>query len=384
MKTRINSVLKSPNNAMKDLDQYFDKATRQKEIVPLPEIDEILSLKEQHVQNHSPNLLYALFHRREFGFATLSIFAVLLASITVFLVVEDRAQVDQEVFVPQAQRRVMHLVNSISASPKYGEITISQFGSGTNPDITVIPIHLRSKFELSEDKLKLLGITFTDTLVKYEGNVKGKGYVRFSVPKASAEAPFFDTRVLIGPTRAGIKEYDFYPWFLTDENGLQGSRYQFGGREPAGKMTNSFFLNAIDELIPIQIDRPGFKKVIFWFSQTPQLMNILESAAMISKNTEILDNPKTDRTNRTIQIEIFPTITKGDVQVIANVLKEQKLEISLLNSSGEVLQVPVNNQVLEEGDHNFSMDLSTFEKGLYFVRIKSDPGLITIHRLFKE
>jgi hypothetical protein len=369
---------------MKDLDQYFDKAARQEEIVSLAEIAEILSRQEQNVKNHPTNPLYALFHRRETGFAALAIFAVVLGSIIVFLRVPDRSHADQEVFVPQTQRRVMHLVNNIAASPENGEIAVSQFGSDTNPGATAIPIHIRSKFELSEDKLNLLGITFTDTLIKFEGNVKGKGYLRLSVSKAAAEAPFFDSRVLIGPTRAGLKEYEFYPWFLTNDNGMQGSRYQFGGREAAGKMRNSFFLNAIDELIPIQIDRPGFKKVIFWFSQTPELMNILESAARISENTEIPDDANADKTNRTIQIELFPTITKGDVQVVANVLKEQKLEIALLNSSGEVLQVPVNQQVLNKGDHHFTMDLSTLRKGLYFVRIKSDPGLTTIHRLFKE
>jgi hypothetical protein len=113
-------------------------------------------------------------------------------------------------------------------------------------------------------------------------------------------------------------------------------------------------------------------------------MKILESAAMISNNTGTLPSESPDKGNRTIQIEIFPTITEDHVQVIAKVLKQQKLEMSLLNSSGEVVQVPVNNRVLKEGDHNFSMDLSTFRRGLYFVRIKSDPGLITIHRLFKK
>lgn len=369
---------------MKDLDQYFDKAARQEEIVSLAEIAQILSRLKQDVQDHPTNPLYALFHRREIRFAALGIFAVLLGSIVVFLSVHDRSNAGQEVFVPQTQRRVMHLVNSIAASSENREITVSQFGSETTPDVTAIPIHLRSKFELSEEKLKLLGITFTDTLIRYEGNVKGKGYLRLLVPKGAAEAPIFDSRVLIGPTRAGAKEYAFYPWFLTNDNGLQGSRYQFGGREPAGKMTNSFFLNAIDQLIPIQVKRPGFEIAIFWFSQTPELMNILESAAMISKNTEIQNSPKTDRTNRTIQIEIFPTITKGDIQVVAKVLKKQKLEIAVLNSSGEVLQIPVNNQVLAEGDHKLAIDLSTFRKGLYFIRLKSDPGLITIHRLFKE
>jgi hypothetical protein len=369
---------------MKDLDEYFDAAGRQNEVVTLTEIEKILSSREQHAQRLSHNFLSTLFQPNEFSFAAIGIFIMVLGSVAAFLVVQDKTHIDQEVFIPPAQRRVMHLVKNISDRPENREIRISQFGSGPNSEVTAIPIHLRSKFELSEDKVNLLGITYSDELVKYEGNAKGKGYVRFLVPKGNAESfSKIDIHVLVGPLRAGVKEYDFYPWFLTDENGFQGPRYQFGGREPDGKMTNSFFWNVIDELIPIQIDRPGFKKVIFWFSQSPELMKILESAAMISKNTETLGNPKTDIANRTIQIEIFPTITKGDVQVIANVIDKQKLEIALLNSAGEVLQVPFD-QVLETGNHKFSMDLSTLRKGLYFVRIKSDPGLITIHRLFKE
>ena len=85
-----------------------------------------------------------------------------------------------------------------------------------------------------------------------------------------------------------------------------------------------------------------------------------------------------------LQIEIFPTITKGEVQVIANVVKKQKLEIAVLNSAGEILQILINEQVLNKGDHHFTLDLSTLREGLYFVQIKSDPGLTTIHRLFKE
>jgi hypothetical protein len=363
---------------MKDLDQYFDKAARQEEIVTLSEISEILSRQDQNVQNRSTNPWYALFQRRETGFAALAIFAVLLGCVIVFLGIPDRSHVDQEVFVPQTQRRVMRLVNSISANPKNGKITVSQFGTDTSPDETIIPIHLRSKFELSEDKLKLLGITFTDTLIKYEGNVKGKGYVSFSVLKTISTSVSVDDK-----QKPGVKEFEFYPWFLSDEAGFQGVRYRFDN-EPALKMTQSFFYDVIDQLIPIQVNRPGFKKVIFWFSQTPELMNILESAAMISKNTEILDDVNIDRTNRTIQIEIFPTITKGEVQVIANVLMKQTLEIALLNSGGEILQIPINQQVLNKGDHHFTMDLSTLKRGLYFVRIKSDPGLTTIHRLFKE
>jgi|GEM_PF-6018986 len=363
---------------MKDLDQYFEKAARQEEIVSLAEIAEMLSRPEQNVQNHPTNPWYAIFHRKETVFAALAIFAVLLGSIVVFLGVPDRSRVDQEVFVPQTQRRVMHLVSSISASPKNEKITVSQFGTDTSPDGTTIPIHLRSKFELSEDRLKLLGITFTDTVVKYEANVKGKGYVSFSIEKTISTSVSVDDK-----QKSGVKEFEFYPWFLSDEDGFQGVQYRFEN-EPALKMTKSFFYDAIDQLIPIQVNRPGFTKVTFWFSQTPELMDILESAAMISENIKIPDDETADKRNRTIEIEIFPTITRGEVQVIANVLEEQKLEIALLNSAGEILQIPIHQQVLNKGDHRFTMDLSTLGKGLYFVRIKSEPGLTTIHRLFKE
>lgn len=369
---------------MKSLDSYFEKARAQKEIVPLAEIDKMLSLKHEHTRIRSTNSIYAFARRKQFRLGVSACLTIVAVCTLAVLVYENRTHAEEEVFIPQAQRRVMHLVKNISDRPQNPEITVSQFGADASPEGTTIPIHLRSKFALSEEKLKLLGITFHQDYIEYEGNVKGKGYLAFRILRTGAKAlrNFSPLELSDGP-RPGIKEYEFYPWFMTDEAGYQGFLYRFAN-EPALKMTNSFFLSAIDELIPIQIDRPGFEKVIFWFSQTPQLMNILEAAAMVSKGPQNSHDINTDQTKRTIQIEIFPTITKGHVQVVVNVLKKQKLEISLLNSSGEVLQVPVNNQTLQEGDYDFLLDLSTFRKGLYFIRIKSAPGVTTVHRLFKE
>lgn len=377
---KTSSVLKPTIRDMEKLDQYFDKGRLAKEIVSLSEIDDVLSSHHQRVKRQ-PVYSYDLFQRKGFRFASLTIFAIVIGSIVVLLI-QDKTH-DQEVYIPQKQRRIMHLVNNISDRPHNREISVSQFGSPRHPVATGIPIHLRSKFELSEDKLKLIGIRYYDDYIQYEGNVEG-GYVSFALFKIGSIPPanVHPLEVSDGQ-RTGVKNYEFYPWFMTDEAGYQGFRYRLA-KEPALKMTSSFFLNSIDELIPIQVNRPGFKKAIFWFSQTPELMNILESAAMIPKNTDVSDHSRTDRTSETIEIEIFPTITKGEVQVITKVIEEQKLEITLLNSSGEVLQMPVSNQVLTEGDHKFTIDLSTLRKGLYFLRIKSDPGLITIHRLFKE
>jgi hypothetical protein len=362
---------------MKDLEEYFDKAARQEEILPLAEIGELLSRKEQYAQNRGGDTPSPFFHRRGFTLATLGICVLVLA--VIFLLDHRGVREGEEVFVPRAQRRVMHLVKNISDGPVNPEIRVSQFGMGNRPQGRGIPIHMRSKFELSEEKMKLLGITISDTLIKYEGNVKGRGYVSFLVPKEKNwTSVSVDDR-----QRADVKEYEFYPWFMSGDDGRQGVRYRFGN-EPAAKMTESFFDDVVDELVPIQVDRPGFKKVIFWYSQTPELMNILESAAMVSRNDEAPGEADTDIANKTIQVEIFPTITKGEVNVITTVLKKQKLEIALLNSSGDVLQIAVDKPVLNTGDHQFTMDLSSFRQGLYFVRIKSEPGLITIHRVFKE
>jgi hypothetical protein len=364
---------------MKDLDEYFDKAARQGEIVPLAEISNLLSRKEPRAKNHAGDASRSFFRRREFAFAAFGMCVIVVGAIVLLSPVRHGRYAGQEVFVPLGQRRVMHLVKNISEGPENREIRVSQFGRGDNPQVSGIPIHLRSKFELSEEKLKLLGVTITDTLIKYEGNVKGKGYVSFLVPKMKNwTSVSVDDR-----QRADVKEYEFYPWFMSGEDGRQGVRYRFE-KEPAAKMTQSFFDDVVDELVPIQVDRPGFRKVIFWFSQTPALMDILETAAMVSENDEAPGEADTDVADKTIQVEIFPTITKGEVNVVASVLKKQKLEIALLNSSGDVVQIAVDKDVVDKGDHQFTMDLSSFRQGLFFVRIKSEPGMTTIHRVFRE
>jgi hypothetical protein len=360
---------------MEKLDQYFDKAKKENEIVPLSDIDNIILSKNNAVQQkYNTQFFYNLFHRREYVYLASFAFTILLISVIATLVIEPKNP-NNELFIPEGQRRIVHLVKNISAYPQNSKISLSQFGSSSNLEASKIPIHLRTKFELSEEQLKLLGITFSDQFTKYEGNVTNHGYVSFSVETTKSVSVTVDNK------RPGVKEYPFYPWFLSNEEGRQNVRYRFNN-EDSLKMTNAFFLSVIDQLIPIQVARPGFKKVIFWYSQTPELMNILESAAMVSNNSKRTDD--SDRKRNTIDIQIFPTITTGVVQIVARVHKEQNLEISVLNSSGEIILVPIDNQDLKEGEHNFSMDLSNFGNGLYFIRIKSNPGFITIHRLFKE
>ena len=201
----------------------------------------------------------------------------------------------------------------------------------------------------------------------------GKGYVSFLVKG------IWSRSVTIKSKEKGVPEYSFYPWFMSDENGLQTVRYQFDG-EDSLKMTNAFFASVVDQLIPVQVNRFGISNTIFWFAQTPELMRILESAAQVSETD---DTYTAEKREASPDIQLFPTISKGPVTVTAKIFREQNLEIAVLSSSGEVLKV-VNKPRLTSGEHNVELDFTELKRGLYFVRIKSTPGLTTMHRVFKE
>ncbi|MBT1696058.1 T9SS type A sorting domain-containing protein [Fulvivirgaceae bacterium PWU4] len=368
---------------MKKLEDYFQKAKDQEPLMNIGEVENLLS------KSHAPFVTRAeaflnLFRKEKKLYPSLIAFTMLTFFIISLVFLQDtfKQQAEQEVFIPESQKRITRLVNNLSENSTHPSIQLKPIGGSQAKANKHIPTHLGSAFELSEEKLKLLGITFDVDRITYEGNVKGSGYVAFNVGPAitgNGKSVIIDDN-----QKAGIREYDFYPWFLSDEVGHQTVRYRFDN-EPALKMTNAFFYSAIDDLIPIQIQRDGFKKVIFWFSSTPKLLSLLESAA----NVDAGNSPRPykeglEQKKATINIELYPTITTGRVEVKTVVSKAQKLEISVLSSSGEVVLIPVALQSLKEGDHNFSFDLSGFNNGLYFVRIKSAPGLITIHRLFKE
>jgi hypothetical protein len=369
---------------MKDLEDYFNAARKTEPPQSLQEIKNIINRTEQP-QSFS-NIDQLFYKRKSFIYLSLTISTMLLTLIISLIAFQDPKSSDQEVFIPDSQQRLVRLVKGITIDSTSSAIRLSPVGRKTvylskdsviavQKAVESIPLHLRSTLQLPNETLILLGIIITDFNIRYEGNVKGSGFVSFYV-----NATHHSTSVEDGQ-RKGVKEYDFYPWFLTDENGKQRVRYQFNN-EPPLKMTNEFFSNTMDQLIPIKVASPDGGNVIFWFSQTDALMRILESAASVPIDSGPKENEDTSASS--LEIQLYPTITKGEVNVTLKTLKKQQLEISVLNGSGEVIQVPVKNQTLDEGDHYFQMDLSRFEKGLYFVRVQSQPGITTVHRIFKN
>lgn len=358
---------------MDKLDQYFDKARKTDEIIPMSGIESILSREDETRQ--SPHILYALLHRKELLYIATSV--LVAGVIFLFMVLSSEKIImrpDHVVFIPDQQQRIMHLVSAIAAHPKKSLITLSQFGSGSGSEAATIPMHLRTKFELPKDKLKLLGITLTTAQIKYEGNVIGKGYLSFSVKGFWSQSVSLD-----GNEKKGVPRFAFYPWFMSDEHGIQTVRYRLDG-EDSLKMTNAFFTSVIDQLIPVEVNHFGTSKTVFWFAQSPDLMRILESVASVSESDKFYAPEKAEDSP---EIKIFPTITTGKVTIAAQIVREQNMEITVLTSSGEVIR-RVNKQKLAIGSHSFDLELSELKEGLHFIRIKSTPGVITMHRIIKE
>jgi hypothetical protein len=366
--------------SMKNLEDYLQKAKEQDPVMTIGQVEDLLS-KPHARSEYKPETFFDRFRKQKKLYPTLiACTMITLFIISLFLFQEPQQKPGQDIFIPESQQRITRLVHNLSEHPTRSTMRIQSIGSNPRQADNRIPIHLRSALELSDEQLKLIGIAVTDQQIIFEGNVKGQGYVRVGawMDKKMGLAEGVSIKEEQKP---GVKAYGFYPWFLSDSVGHQTVKYRFDN-EPALKMTNEFFSSAMDELIPVQVKRPGFKKVIFWFSSTPELLSLLETAAHMDVYTTV-DKKSADQKPENIDITLYPTVTTGDVRVKAVVSKPQNLEVSVLNSSGEVVS-KVAYQALREGEHSFSMDLSRFTRGLYFVKIKSEPGLITMHRLFKE
>ena len=85
-----------------------------------------------------------------------------------------------------------------------------------------------------------------------------------------------------------------------------------------------------------------------------------------------------------IAVELYPTLTTGKTELKAVVHSALTLDVTVIDFNDEVKLTPVTHQSLTEGSHQFPIDLSALPSGLYFVQIKSEPGVMTVHRVFKD
>ncbi|MCX6268475.1 MAG: T9SS type A sorting domain-containing protein [Bacteroidetes bacterium] len=70
-------------------------------------------------------------------------------------------------------------------------------------------------------------------------------------------------------------------------------------------------------------------------------------------------------------LQIYPNPTKGVFKIKSGRLQEEKLEISVMNISGEKISSRVCS-----GSEEYSFDISMEPKGLYFIRISSGNSLL--------
>jgi hypothetical protein len=288
---------------MKDLQSYFNQAKKQEVLISREKInDMIIDIDRQRQSSTQTFDFPPILKTRQFIYVSLTFSIMLIAAILSVVMIQTTPTAEQ-VYVPESQQRLLQLVNALNQIEQSNSVKVLPFretGALAKKVVeakNVVPIHLRSKFELSESKLAQIGITFRPNEIIYEGNVKGHGYITFSISVNGSRAVSLSEN-----QHDGVKIYESYPWFLSDETGYQGVRYRFDN-EPELKMTNEFFENTLDQLIPIQINRPGFTKVIFWYQQTDELMKVLESSA------NILPEQGQQRKEQvsTIKLELYPT-----------------------------------------------------------------------------
>lgn len=368
---------------MKKIEDYLKNASEHKSIMSINEIEDTLILKTKKSRSNTDFTLHRIFQFIHENKLKLTLTTMLLTIIVSLFTIQDSIHQDQNIYIPESQQRIIQLVSLLNENKNKSIIKVSHFGNEANEKSNNIPIHMRSKIELPNDKLKQLGIFMDDEKIIYEGNVVGSGYLKFEVRKENYPKGYGSTSVTVDRYKqSSITEYTFYPWFLTDLNGKQSVRYSFDN-EAELKMTDDFFLSTLDQLIPIQVSLKGFYPVIFWFSSSPELIKILESESKASEKT-ISENKSYEKSSLSMEIEVFPTLLKTEVNIHANFRVKQPFEVLLLNPSGEIIQTIVKNQIMVAGEHNFSMDVSTLQSGLYFIRVQSENGRITFHRVFKE
>ena len=94
---------------------------------------------------------------------------------------------------------------------------------------------------------------------------------------------------------------------------------------------------------------------------------------------ENLNNAIEDTTNNSsFKLLIYPNPTTSLVNISTKEFLIKKIVVSKINDSGIVFMKPVDNQT------EISIDITSFEKGIYIVSIETADGKVTNEKLIKN
>jgi len=118
---------------------------------------------------------------------------------------------------------------------------------------------------------------------------------------------------------------------------------------------------------------PGEKMNPFERMFLPHVFLLMDFTANKTKN----------KTSEIASIELHPNPATDFITLDYEIKADTKITIKILNNTGNELQTIVNEDT-KVGTYSKQVDISDFEKGIYFINIKSDKGFITRMLLIEE
>ncbi len=342
---------------MKPIDRYFEKARQRPGLASKDEIHQMIRQPAVAESNRSGY--------REIRKLAAVITIIFLIGFILFLIrPEVTPPVQQAHFTDYYEFRYASLVHELQEHPEKSGIRLI---ASKAPDI---PLHLTAQVQPPEEILNQLGLYTSEKNIVYKGNIQSAGFVSFSIVGERHSVYVADRQ------QTGEKIYDFYPLFLSDMNGRQRVKYRFVN-EPEDKLTDDFFEERINTLIPIVLDVPGTDaKVVFWFLPTEELLNILE---------QDVSHPVKDRSDFSEnqigrEVKIYPNPATGLLNLEMD-LYHERINITLLDINGKLVRalMPSTRVIASHGQYQF--DTGDIPRGIYLLSIESDQTGRVVRRI---
>jgi len=344
---------------MREIEKYIEALKKEPELLSQYEIENLLK---------APNEL-SIDTRNTFttiNFAIVGMIAILIA--LVFLLKNDSLSISQQEYTSYYEYRYASLVQSIQKKPKTSQ---TQLFLTTN-DNDEVPLHLKIYIEPPIEILNKMGFTFTETNIVYEANVASAGYVRLGMVSGRASVSISDSK------KDNVETYDFYPLFLSEMDGRQGVRYSFGN-ESKEKLTDTFFQERRDSLIPIVVEIPGKEtKMIFWFLPTEKLFEILDDGNSKYKETEGNFNEENKK-----RIVIYPNPTKEFISIEIN-SQEDLTAIELLDLNGQSVDILSPKVTIKNSQVFYDLDIRDLPNGIYLLSMELGENSKVVKRIIKH
>ncbi len=75
------------------------------------------------------------------------------------------------------------------------------------------------------------------------------------------------------------------------------------------------------------------------------------------------------------QFKIYPNPTTGEINIDYGLPEDQKITISIINSSGIIQEILIKDEPQAKGNYNYTYNGSRLKNGIYYIKVKSESGV---------